>query len=233
MPDIEFSRCIAKIYMRSLSFIIKRIADLSSKCRLCVYVLVTFLMFCIGYCLIGIVDFLGGSYLAVYFVGLIVGQEFEWFENKSSFILAIILLVVGGWGTKVFYANRVNGIHIPEGLDRLVPKLAMNPPNLSVILYSMGIILLIKNLARFISEDNKMLKPFLCVIELVGKYSLDIFLWHILIQNMLMRYIVIDNIWIKRSVYYLAMIGLPIVVRIVYEKIKLELVKELEGEKYE
>lgn len=70
-------------------------------------------------------------------------------------------------------------------------------------------------------------------IELVGKYSLDIFLWHILIQNMLMRYIVIDNIWIKRSVYYLAMIGLPIVVRIVYEKIKLELVKELEGEKYE
>lgn len=55
-----------------------------------------------------------------------------------------------------------------------------------------------------------------------GKYSLDIYLWHIIIQHLCvrlnLRYSL--NIWILRIIAYTMMFGLPILGRYLYTKVK-------------
>ena len=56
------------------------------------------------------------------------------------------------------------------------------------------------------------------LISTIGKYSLDIFLWHVLIM---VRVNSINlPLWPKRLVSYSAMIFLPILGRLAYNKIK-------------
>ncbi len=64
---------------------------------------------------------------------------------------------------------------------------------------------------------------------MLGKYSLDIFMWHLLIQQIITKYIVFDNIWIKRIVYYTCMLMIPILGRMIYTYLKKQVYEDLYG----
>lgn len=99
------------------------------------------------------------------------------------------------------------------GVNRLVNKVTGNPPNFSVLFYSLGSILLFYSIftSRFImgSVVGAIMKKILVPL---GKYSLDIFMWHLMIQ----RFFVIHpiyNIWLRRIVVYGCMFSIPIIFR--------------------
>lgn len=166
----------------------------------------------------------GGSYLFVYFSGVVMGYTDMRKVNKCVLGgLGVIVCMFGLYSSSVFYLNWVRGIFISTGIDALLPKLTLNPPNLSIILYSAGIIMVF----YFVFETCNALKeeyvwPGILgnVFECLGRYSLDIYVWHIMIQNILVKYIFINNIWLKRLLFYVAQLFLPILGRIIFTRIK-------------
>lgn len=92
------------------------------------YFCLTCITFCIGYFSVGYLHFLGGSYLAIYTIGMLWGYNDCHFWNKKVLaIIGIVFLVFGLLSTKMFYFNRVAGHYYPSGIDKIVPKLSMPP----------------------------------------------------------------------------------------------------------
>lgn len=171
------------------------------------------IMFTVGYSLLGKVKCLGGSYLGVYVLGMIMGYGDYSFRHKRRWcILGIVTLTVGFYYTWIFYMNAINGVIEPVGINRIFPRLRMNPPNMSICIYSMGVIILAYFL--FDTLNNKYSRGMIYIglqfWKILGKYSLDIFLWHILIQNVLEQQTSFDNVYIKSVVYYIFMLFLPV-----------------------
>ncbi len=136
-----------------------------------------------------------------------------------------MLFAIGFWNVKEFYWVRVGGnYNYAEGIDLFTSRLQINPPNLSVILYSVGCIYLFYVFFSLIETyGSSWIKKSTYPITLLGKYSLDIYIWHLFVQKILiMRISNIGNMGIKRIIFYLAMFLGPILGRIIYERIKKE-----------
>lgn len=172
----------------------------------------------LGYFSINVCDIFGQSYLFVYSLGIIVSFMNIQKISLKSFSISVGLLIIGIFFTYKFYFARVAGNYAyAELIDIIDPKLQMNPPNISIILYSFGVIGIVYHIANF-CKNSLLLKS----VGFLGKYSLDIFLWHMFIREILSRTVLVylDHIWIRRIVYYAAMFGLPILGRMLYIKIK-------------
>lgn len=184
----------------------------------CLFLILTWV---VGYLSIDYLDVLGQSYLAVYVFGMILslGNGIKKPHISSKLIvLDFFLLGFGIYAANRFYFSRVAGNYsYSELIDVLDPKLQLNPPNLSVILFSASIILAVYLLSSF---DN-ILSAGWKLLGVIGKYSMDIFIWHISIRNVCLSVVDrIDNIWIKRVFLYFFMIGTPVIGRYMYNKIR-------------
>lgn len=188
-----------------------------------VFVIVFLLsVWCVGYFSIDHYDVFGQSYLFVYSIGILL--SFKDLHNVSvkSLIISIGTLIIGTFFTYKFYFARVAGnYHYSELIDILDPKLQMNPPNLSIILYSFGVIGIVYYSSNLLENTRYFSIPFK-VLACWGKYSLDIFLWHIFIQQILEKtsLAMLPPTMYKRVIYYSAMLFLPIIGRIIYTKTK-------------
>lgn len=176
----------------------------------------------IGYKSINVCDIFSQSYFFVYSLGILVSMiELP----KSSVKLAVgsvLLLATGTFFAHRFYFARVAGnFCYAELIDVVDPMLQLNPPNLSVILYSFGVISVIYIISTCAENVKSLNIPFK-LLSVLGKYSLDIFLWHLFIQRMITTYALgyLSNIWVRRLVYYLAMFNVPILARYLYNKLK-------------
>lgn len=193
------------------------------KSSILLYAVLLFLSFVFGYTMIDQVSCFGGSYLAVYSLGMMLGfEEYEPQHKLATFFIGFFVMCFGLYSTKIFYMNRVAGIYEPSGIDKLVPKLQMNPPNLSICLYSLGVIIVGKIIFDFLNEtiSNKLLVFILKIFELLGKYSLDIFIWHWLIRDILDNHFIFSNMWKKRICFYTCMFFIPIIIRKLYNELK-------------
>lgn len=153
-------------------------------------------------------------------------------NKKVFFILAILILAFGSYSTWNFYSARVAGDYCyTGGIDIINPKLQLNPPNLSIIIYSLGVIWTFYLLFGIINRSKRCCyKIFGNVFGVIGKYSMDIFRWHLFIQNYLnARFLMIEIRPVKWIIYYGAMFGIPILVRHVYNKIKENIYSDLEN----
>lgn len=200
------------------SILIKGIPQIEKNIQL---LFIYILIWLIGYGTIGRLDIFGQSYLFVYSVGLLVGQM-EGREAKRIYIIpAILIFLTGLISTKKFYWARVEGVtDYSEGINFLAPKLQMNPPNISIIIYSFGVIwiayLFFESIKNYIYI--KWIGDLFCIC---GKYSLDIFLWHLYIQQILNQYAsMMKNNVLKWIIYYGSMLLIPIAVRKIYSQIK-------------
>lgn len=133
------------------------------------------------------------------------------------------MLFGGLISTKRFYFARVAGVYdYSEGIDFLAPKLQMNPPNISIILYSIGVISTAYLFFEICNKsDSRYGKIFGKPFTLLGKYSMDIFLWHIYIQQYLSVYFgEMNQGFCKCLIYYGSMFLIPVVVRCMYNRMK-------------
>lgn len=184
--------------------------------------MVLIIIWIIGYISIDI-NILGQSYLFVYSVGLLVGQLEPPKVKKIYFIPALTLFSIGLISTKRFYWARLGGVYdYSEGVDFLCPKLQMNPPNISIVLYSFGVIWVAYLVFEMIKDWK--FSGFRLIgqgFSVLGKYSMDIFLWHIFIQYYLNGYFLdMENKVLKWLIYYCAMLLIPIFCRFIYNVIK-------------
>lgn len=176
-----------------------------------------------GYWSIGRMNVFGQSYFFVYSVGLFAGQMELPRAKRIYFVPAFIILMFGTVSMARFYGARVAGVYdYAEGLNFLTPKLQMNPPNIPILLYSFGVIAVayiffeMCNQSRF-SWIKTIGYPFM----VLGKYSMDIFLWHLYIQGTLNVYFrAMEKGILKWLVYYGSMFAFPIVVRCLYNEVK-------------
>lgn len=195
--------------------------------RVFLTVLVFLVFWIFGYITTGNLNIFGSSYLFVYALGLEIGilsNDKTFIVNKKIFCFAtFFFLVFGGISTKRFYWSRIGGNYsYSEGIDILCPKLQMNPPNLSIIIYSFGVIMLGYLFFSFINKSSKFITKIVAqFFSVIGKNSMDVFLWHLFIQSILNMYLVdLDNLIIKNIIYYSMMICIPIICRMCYIKIK-------------
>lgn len=191
-------------------------------------VLFLFVTFLIGYLSIGKLDIIGQSYFFVYCLGIVLGCTEMQFIRYKGLPIYIIIWILGFVSVKRFYFARVDGdFAYAGGINKYTSKLQLNPPNLSIILYTIGCFLLFYILFEAVNhyrETTCKIKivtiPFK-IISLLGKYSLDIFLWHILIQCIFIRYFNhISNIFLTGIAAYSCMFFLPVIGRIIYNKCK-------------
>lgn len=197
--------------------------NISIKYKLLQGIFVFILIWLIGYKSIGKMELFGESYLFVYACGLLIGQVKAPILRKVYFIPAFILLAVGFISTKRFYWARIAGTYnYSEGVNFFTPKLQLNPPNVSIILYSFGVIAVAYLVFEFCNNSKiSFIKWIVKPLSVLGKYSMDIFLWHLLIRNYLNRYF----FWMEKNVfkwiiYYCSMFIIPILVRCLYNKVK-------------
>lgn len=171
-----------------------------------------------GYASIDVCDIFGQSYLTIYAIGMFASMIELPQRSLRLLTGSAILTMIGVFFSVQFYFARVAGDYsYAKYIDILCPKLQLNPPNLSIIIYSLGVICVLYCVALYIENVKYFNLPFL-LIALLGKYSLDIFLWHIFIQQLLNMTVLdkLNNIWLRRLVYYFAMFLLPIFVRYIY-----------------
>lgn len=194
------------------------------------YIFALVLTWLIGYLSINRLDIFSQSYLFVYSVGIVVSLEYPFEELPRLRIWtvfgALILLISGGFLAWKFYFVRVAGNYeYSQLIDVLDPKLQLNPPNLSVILYSFGVAGLVYCISVLFEENttNPTTKSPYRLLCILGRYSLDIFLWHLFIREFLINHYDISNIWMKRCVYYTLMFFVPILLRLAYERVKHEI----------
>ena len=174
-----------------------------------------------GYWSIGRMNVFGQSYFFVYSVGLFVGQMELPKAKRIYFVPAIIILIIGTISMARFYGARVAGVYdYAEGLNFLTPKLQMNPPNIPILLYSFGVISVAYIFFEMCNQSNfKWIKTMGYPFIIFGKYSMDIFLWHLYIQNSLnVDFLEMEKSILKWLIYYGLMLAIPIVVRCLYNE---------------
>lgn len=208
------------LYVIIRSFICKKI---QIKYKLILGFFIFMLIWRVGYLSMDGWNIFGQSYLFVYSIGLLIGQielpKIKWIYCIPGFMV----LLAGLLSTKRFYWARMTGIHnYSGGIDILAPKLQLNPPNISIIIYSFGIIAVAYVLFEMSNNSNvKALKIAGIPFSVLGKYSMDIFLWHLYIQEYLNGYFIsMEKNVIKWFIYYGAMFSVPIITRYLYNKAK-------------
>lgn len=184
-------------------------------------ILMYFLLWLIGYESIGRMDIFAQSYLFVYSCGLLLGEvKLEGTSLKKIYFLpAMVILVVGLISSKRFYWARVAGVYdYSGGVDVLAPKLQMNPPNISIVFYSFGVIGVAYLIFRFSENNNNRFSRMIhFIFIMLGKYSLDIFLWHMYIQKFMIQYFDTLNCRILQWIlFYGAMLIIPATIRYIY-----------------
>lgn len=150
----------------------------------------------------------GGTYLILLYTGMLAGRRQV---NKKR-------ATIHGYVCEGAYVLITIGIGLFVSKDKFaIDKFfpfgdAKNPPGISLMIYAMGVMGSIYFLTKWLMKlNNRMLHSALNVLDYVGRHTLYIFLYHKILQKVLVylwRTIDIeDNIWFKSVVFYCVMIG--------------------------
>ena len=157
---------------------------------------------------------LGGTYLLVYFIGMLLAKYS--FTGMPFFRKSSICLIGGGAVWAVAWSCICK-----EGynLKAFSPaKLGLNPPNLLLIVESVGAFLFLFGLITLLYRVP-LITAIMDFLNKLGRHTMYIFLYHdILFSNYLIPYFHTGNVWFNRILFLTAMIGIPILLeRIIYQ----------------
>ena len=162
---------------------------------------------------------LGSSYLFIYFIGIFLGVILKRkISTSKQIFFGVCSLLYLFW---YFISVNNETINI-NNYGILYDKWAINPPGIILFLYALAVWILVWVLYNNYVKFTIWLKP----IELCGRYSLYIFLYHlyfiIIMRNTLfIKYpITNDNIFLRRICTIIIGIVLPIIFKILLNKIK-------------
>lgn len=209
-----------------LFFVIKNIEN--SRNTVLMYILLTiFSLIClwIGYISIGKAEYTGESYLFLYVIGMLFAGVKKLKDKRKWFgFIGIFLTCFGYYSTYKFYMSRMQeeNYSYSEGIDALMPNLQLNPPNISVLMFSLGVFCILASFFWYLENCNSGLVKIMDVFSLIGMYSLDVFLWHLFILTIITTYVkcVLINKIVAHVILYITLIGIPVFGRLLYLRIK-------------
>ena len=164
----------------------------------------------------------GGTYLILLYLGMLFGKHYEKFSlNKRALVILFILstTLTALWWYFISVDNCQIDTYIPYGGG-------FNPPSLSFGLYAVLMACTIYLLEKVLNFNTQFTKVFR-TISVLGKHTLYMFLYHRMFLDIVFPQffartgIVISNIWVMRTVYFTCMVGGPIVIESVLERIHL------------
>ncbi|WP_029233393.1 acyltransferase family protein [Butyrivibrio sp. VCB2006] len=159
----------------------------------------------------------GGSYILCMYIGMLVGLYYDKVKNMLKLkrnllgfvctisMIAIMYIII----TKGFFMDKPALL----GTD-------INPPGVTLLLFAVTIMLTLC-LWNVGAGTGILFLP----LEFIGKHTLYIFLYHILLMTILNRYVDISSSWIKALLYYATMIVVPICIEMLLAQCKKIIVK--------
>lgn len=148
-----------------------------------------------------------GSYLALFVFGMLweatnIPQKILYLKLGNLFapvcaLFALVSCIDVGWTTKFFSLWEIN------------------PPGIKLMLYAGSVVWLIASLVLFTEKYKWVVKLLWCPIAMIGRYSLDIFLFHNVVYALAAMYLPTVITGILRSIL---LFTLPIIIPIVGRK---------------
>lgn len=151
----------------------------------------------------------GGTYLILLYVGMWFGKYHERIWLKIW--LAALLFVVGLVGSVSSWMFIVNNQFM---LDKKIPLgSGINPPSISLLVYTLLLAVSVWALGMLLSGfANSIPTKIFNAVAKLGKHTLYMFLYHAFVLELLSKFfkstvgIGLDNIWLKRVIYFPCMI---------------------------
>ena len=173
------------------------------------------IMYVIPYITLERLNIFGASYLMVYALGMLSSKKGYYEVKIRHAVFAIIIWIVSVFLLHDFYFQWIEGniTATTKIINFFVPKYTMNPPNITVMVYTFATVNLIYAVYE-LTKNIRVLDYIYFVLAQLGKYSLDIFIWHLLIQRFwIVHREIITNIWMYRVVEYFTMFIIPVLGR--------------------
>lgn len=150
----------------------------------------------------------GGTYLVLFYLGMLMIKH-GWFEQESL-IKSILIWSISSvawifWRKKLVIFRMVIDSKVPwgEGYDC---------PSITIMLFAIFTLFAIYGICKIL-EKTEITRKIVQAGSWLGERTLYIFMLHLVILYFwLMPYIEIENIWLKRIVYMVLMIVLPLVI---------------------
>ncbi len=159
----------------------------------------------------------GGSYILCMYIGMLVGMYYVKIKNMSKFKRNILGFVSAISMIVIMYFIITKGFFMDKpallGTD-------INPPGVTLLLFAVTILLTLC-LWNVGVGTGMLFWP----LEYIGKHTLYIFLYHILLMTILKRYVDISSSWIKIPLYYVTMIVVPICIEMLFGTMQKIIVK--------
>ncbi len=154
----------------------------------------------------------GGSYLLCIYIGMLFGMNYNKIKNIPK-------LMRNGSAIVCFFAMAfMIYIIVTKGFVFDKPALLgtdINPPGVTLLIFAVTIMLSL-SVCDFGERTYKVLWP----LEFIGKHTLYIFLYHILLMSILNVVVKINSSWIRIPLYYVTMIGVSIGIEMILKRCK-------------
>lgn len=153
----------------------------------------------------------GGTYIVLYYLGMLFYDKHMFFVNKKCKILLLCSSSIA-W---IIWWQLLCRELLP--FDVMVQKYwgaGGNPSSINFIVFAIITFFLLYSLFSLLEEScNKIAAKLICIISFVGQNTLYIFLYHLLVLTYLCNFAMLtQNIWIRRIVFFSAMILIPIAI---------------------
>lgn len=166
-------------------------------------------------------NLLGSTYLLLYYTGMFLASKkiFNLKKGKLKIILFFIsLILLLTWG--YLYINKL----LP--FDNYVVNFfgnGINPPSINSSIYALLILFVVYfGISTLEQANNKLLKALLSVFSFIGQGTLYIFLYHMLLKEILglLNFYPLGSM-IKSIIYICILIFVPVILMKIFSKIKM------------
>lgn len=170
----------------------------------------------------------GGTFIILFYLGMWFGKYYERISipKVSRVILSLVLLCSSFVWWRFISEDRFR-------IDLMIPfGWGLNPPSISLIVYSVLVTASLYFLNTVLNGcTNNVLIRIADAAAFLGKHTLYIYLYHVIfIAEVFPKIssitgIILDNVWIKRVVYFSVMILGSMSIEYVFEKIHKEMLR--------
>lgn len=164
---------------------------------------------------------LGGTYLPVYYIGVLFGNCKLFQLNNVRFYRIMLCVSAPLWVVWVFLMKH-QILPIDDFLSPLF-GLGFNPPSFEFITFAILSLFLFYSLFSLLERSNTyVFSGTVKVISILGKYTLYIFMYHLLVQDVIMRLLpdISSSHIFVRGAAFLAIVNLPAAVAMLWHWIK-------------
>ena len=158
---------------------------------------------------------LGGSYLFIYFMGMLFASGHIRFKSVRVELISSVVAAIF-WFTWLKYFN---GHFFTLEKSITLWGTGFNPPSITLLMLSLLTLWFLFSFFLLLEDCSfSVCHKLVFFLSFMGKKTLSIFLYHCLYLSYVLPLYNFDNIWVKRVVYMSVMIGCPVIANVLYHR---------------